>query len=98
VPNNRKSSLILPNAGAQIPDLGQVNQPRTTAIFVDTDQGRLAFPQVAIAMVSPDVLGLIAHAVVNVLNGEPPFSPEGSPEDVVKQAEEPDITATAVAA
>jgi hypothetical protein len=57
---NQKSPLILPTEYANTPDL---SQPRQPAVVVDTPQGRLAFPQVAVAMISPDVFAVIGQFI-----------------------------------
>jgi hypothetical protein len=56
--------IIMPNG--QVPTVGE---PKQSAVIIDTEDGqRLAFPQVAVAMVSPDVIRAIAEAVHLIFN------------------------------
>ena len=40
-----------------------VGQPRNPIVVMDTPEGKIYFPQVALAIISPDVLDVIAEAV-----------------------------------
>ena len=66
---------MLPN---NIPSLGE---PKQSAVIITTDSGeRLAYPQVAVAMISPDVAKAIAEAVWLRINKPEEFYATAAPE------------------
>lgn len=48
-----------------------IGEPKTTAVVVDTPEGKIAFPQVAVAMISPEVLECIVQGVFARFNPQP---------------------------
>lgn len=82
--NNRPQGLVLPS---NIPTL---NEPKQSAVIITTDDGqKLAYPQVATAMVSPDVVRAIAEAVHLIMTDKQAFYAQAEP-PVFEEAKEPD--------
>jgi len=68
---NAASGLVLPN---QVPNLAQLNEPKQSAVIITTDDGqKLAYPQVAVAMISPDVAKVLAEAVHLIMTDKQAF-------------------------
>jgi hypothetical protein len=69
--------LLVP--GAPVPTVGE---PKQSAVIIQTENGeKLAFPQVAVAMVSPDVIRVIAEAVWQRTNNPAAFFAEFNPKE-----------------
>ncbi len=66
--NDQNGPLVLPN---QVPTIGE---PQQSAVIITTEDGkRLAFPQVAVAMLSPDVIKVLAEAIWQRINNPQAF-------------------------
>lgn len=67
------SKLYIPGGQAVTPE-----QPKTSAIVMQTANGEtVAFPQVAVAVITPDVINLIAEALYQRIEHGAIMQPDG---------------------